>query len=205
MSESQEKVKHIPQTTSAFLFDDEGYLSGAIMVQESPLEPGVWLMPENATRVKPALNNDYFCRFNVEKNEWEYEKKPVNPEDFDGLVIDHYKQTPHCKEMRNLIQTIVNQSVKTHKIKRGPNMEWMTEQIPQKTPEELQMDAEEAVRAKRDYLLAKSDYLLAADYPISAEDLAAVKTYRQALRDVPQQSGFPDAVEWPEAPQILQR
>ncbi len=204
MSESQENVKRTPQTSSAFLYDDEGYLAGAIMVQESPLEPGVWLMPENATRVKPALNQDYFCKFNVEKKEWEYEKKPVNPEDFDGIVVDHYKQTPHCKEMRNLIQTIVNQSVTTHKIKRGPNMEWMTEQIPQKTPEELKLDAEEAVRARRDYLLAKSDFLLAADYPIKTEDLEVVKTYRQALRDVPQQPGFPDAVEWPEVPQILQ-
>lgn len=59
------------------------------------------------------------------------------------------------------------------------------------------------VRRVRDSLISETDYLLAADYPISESDLAAVKAYRQALRDVPQQSGFPKTVEWPEKPSIL--
>ena len=41
------------------------------------------------------------------------------------------------------------------------------------------------------------------DYPISEEDLAAVKAYRTALRDVPQQEGFPREVVWPEAPTVF--
>ena len=58
------------------------------------------------------------------------------------------------------------------------------------------------VRSKRVYLLEETDYLLTPDYPISPEDLALVKTYRQALRDVPQQEGFPSEVIWPEKPMI---
>ncbi len=68
-----------------------------------------------------------------------------------------------------------------------------------KTDEEM---AEEA-REKRDKLLAESDYLLMADYPISSEALVALKTYRQALRDVPEQSGFPKTIEWPSKPEVI--
>ena len=56
----------------------------------------------------------------------------------------------------------------------------------------------ERIRKERDRRIAETDYLLAADYPIS------VKAYRQALRDIPQQEGFPwsgeiddPAIPWP--------
>lgn len=61
-------------------------------------------------------------------------------------------------------------------------------------------DRAKAAREKRDRLLAETDYLLMPDYPISEEALAALKTYRQALRDVPEQAGFPNTIEWPETP-----
>ena len=70
--------------------------------------------------------------------------------------------------------------------------------IPELTREELAFQT----RSKRDYLLEETDYLLAPDYPISPEDLALVKTYRQELRDVPQQEGFPSKVIWPKKPNI---
>ncbi len=31
-------------------------------------------------------------------------------------------------------------------------------------------------------------------------DVPAWETYRQALRDVPEQAGFPMSIEWPEKP-----
>ena len=196
MSKNQAKTK------LAYLFDEDGYYSDTCVVQESPLEPGVWLLPENATTVAPSMDPAYFDKWDVASGAWVQEKKPTSPEDFDGIEIDHYSQSAHCKELRALIQHLVPTTCQTHKIKRGPNMEWMVEKIPQKTPEELAQEAESQARAKRDYLIAKTDYLLAADYPISAEDLEAVKVYRQALRDVPQQAGFPDAIEWPTMPEV---
>ena len=54
-----------------------------------------------------------------------------------------------------------------------------------------------------DELLAETDYLLMPDYPISEEALAALKTYRQALRDVPEQTGFPNTIEWPSKPEVI--
>ena len=57
-----------------------------------------------------------------------------------------------------------------------------------------------SARQKRDRLIATTDYLVTPDYPISDDRLAKVKIYRQALRDIPEQSGFPRTITWPEKP-----
>ena len=57
-----------------------------------------------------------------------------------------------------------------------------------------------SARQKRDRLIAVTDYLVTPDYPISDDRLAKVKTYRQALRDIPEQAGFPRTITWPDKP-----
>ena len=57
-----------------------------------------------------------------------------------------------------------------------------------------------SARQKRDRLIATTDYLVTPDYPIEPDRLAKVKIYRQALRDIPEQSGFPRTITWPEKP-----
>ena len=59
------------------------------------------------------------------------------------------------------------------------------------------------VRTRRDELLHASDYAVMPDYPLTDEQLAAVKQYRQALRDIPETADDPDAIEWPEKPEVL--
>lgn len=54
------------------------------------------------------------------------------------------------------------------------------------------------VRAERSAKLAATDWTQAADTPQAIKDKYA--PYRQALRDVPTQSGFPLSVDWPKAP-----
>ena len=71
--------------------------------------------------------------------------------------------------------------------------------VPEPTVQELAS----RVRSQRDTKLSDTDYLIIPDYPISPEDLEAVKAYRQALRDIPEQSGFPKNVQWPVEPQFL--
>ena len=58
-----------------------------------------------------------------------------------------------------------------------------------------------AVRAQRDKLLAATDWTQTLDAPIDAATREAMRTYRQALRDVPQQDGFPTDIQWPELPE----
>ena len=56
----------------------------------------------------------------------------------------------------------------------------------------------EESRAERDRLLAATDWSQLADVP--AETQETWRKYRQQLRDVPAQSGFPAKVKWPKAP-----
>ena len=57
-----------------------------------------------------------------------------------------------------------------------------------------------SARQKRDRLIAVTDYLVTPDYPIESDRLAKIKIYRQALRDIPEQAGFPRTITWPEKP-----
>lgn len=64
------------------------------------------------------------------------------------------------------------------------------------------------LRAERDRRLTATDYLMMSDYPISDDQRAVVQAYRQALRDLPAQSGAPwdgggEATPWPELPADL--
>lgn len=67
---------------------------------------------------------------------------------------------------------------------------------------ELKTDEEYAAEAreKRNQLIAETDFMAMPDYPLDDERKAAVLAYRQALRDVPEQAGFPRQIDWPVKP-----
>jgi len=82
--------------------------------------------------------------------------------------------------------------------------------VPFTPEEEAEWDAMEAeygagandraaaeVRTERDAKLTESDWTQVVDAPV---DQAAWATYRQALRDIPDQAGFPNEVNWPNKP-----
>lgn len=73
-------------------------------------------------------------------------------------------------------------------------------------PEDEMSDEELAqrVRNRRNSLISQSDFYVQPDYPSTPEGLETVKAYRQALRDITEQEGFPRNVQWPEAPSVLQ-
>ena len=56
---------------------------------------------------------------------------------------------------------------------------------------------EHSVRAERQELLTASDWTQVADSPV---DKAVWATYRQALRDISLQEGFPFEITWPQKP-----
>ena len=53
------------------------------------------------------------------------------------------------------------------------------------------------IRAERNTKLSNSDWTQIADSPV---DKTAWATYRQALRDITAQSGFPSTITWPTQP-----
>ena len=52
------------------------------------------------------------------------------------------------------------------------------------------------VRHERDILLAETDWWATSDRTMTAEQTA----YRQALRNISSQDGFPDNITWPTKP-----
>lgn len=79
--------------------------------------------------------------------------------------------------------------------------DWVyTVQVEDKTAEEIAADVQSVgavVRATRNQLLSNTDWTQLADAPVDKEIWAS---YRQGLRDVPSQAGFPQDVTWPEQP-----
>lgn len=73
------------------------------------------------------------------------------------------------------------------------NGEYIIEDVPE--------TADEA-RTERDKLLAATDWTQVLDAPIDAATREAYRAYRQALRDLPEQEGFPDTITWPELPSV---
>jgi hypothetical protein len=59
-----------------------------------------------------------------------------------------------------------------------------------------QDQAEDAVRAKRNGLIAETDWMALSDNTMTPE----WSSYRQALRDITAQEGFPYSVTWPTKP-----
>jgi len=88
-------------------------------------------------------------------------------------------------------------------VKEGDTWKQVWEVIPYDPDEAAQrqqiFEAERSadVRKERGVLLLESDWTQVADAPV---DKAAWATYRQALRDITSQPGFPLEVTWPEEP-----
>lgn len=80
--------------------------------------------------------------------------------------------------------------------------QWVvTWDVIQKTQEQLDEETEqeaENIRVSRNNKLSFSDWTQVADAPV---DKAAWATYRQALRDITAQDGFPHNVTWPAKPE----
>lgn len=185
---------------TAYRFDDAGYFEHELSVQ---VIDGEALMPPSATLLPPwgeaKPDDKVFYRLGGEG--WVTEPKPTCAADLVGVVVSHQSQTPRDIEMRSLIQKFSQEE--GYREKRGEDLSWSLEKIPEKTEEEKLTEAKQSVRSKRDRLIADTDYLLTPDYPISPDELEVVKAYRTSLRDVPQQEGFPYDVVWPELPEVL--
>lgn len=67
---------------------------------------------------------------------------------------------------------------------------------------EVNKDKELIIRSERNYRLLISDWTQLPDAKLSEEKKAEWVEYRQQLRDVPEQKGFPDDVIWPKEPEL---
>jgi hypothetical protein len=74
---------------------------------------------------------------------------------------------------------------------------WQVHYSPEPLP---QAQVEQKMRDRRNDLLAESDWIVAVSYEQQNPVPAEWASYRQALRDITAQEGFPYAVTWPTKP-----
>ena len=159
--------------------DQDGYFVGVTTADPSPLEPDVYLIPGGCID-EPAPTIPEGQRAKWDNGQWVFEdippEKPEQP--YDSWTYD--------EETNEWVPPVA---------KPDDDAEWdedSQEWIP--GPEVLARDA----RATRDRLLRDSDWTQVPDAPV---DQQAWAEYRQALRDVPQQAGFPTDIDWPTKPE----
>ena len=74
-----------------------------------------------------------------------------------------------------------------------------------KTAEQLETErleqASETARNQRDRLLTESDWVTIRATDTGDPVPTEWQTYRQALRDIPDQTGFPEEIDWPQEPE----
>ena len=120
--------------------------------------------------------------------------KTWSPELVNNLGLDPVLETPAPTTTR--YQTAVKDGVE----QVGGNWQWKWKVVEMSDEAKAALDAQqaEAVRSTRDARLAETDWTQVADAPV---DKVVWATYRQALRDVPSQAGFPWDITWPTQPE----
>lgn len=110
--------------------------------------------------------------------------KPLQPEDLESYS--------NCAEWCNSNDAHIEEREDYYEVVKNVPYEYTLEELT------------ERVRAVRDSKLSATDKYFLPDYPeVTPEVLEQIKVYRQALRDIPEQSGFPKNVQWPVEPQFL--
>ena len=71
---------------------------------------------------------------------------------------------------------------------------WQIQPLPEQ-------QAADNIRAERNRRLADCDWTQLVDSPLNADAKLAWALYRETLRMIPQQAGFPYSVQWPPMPQ----
>lgn len=72
--------------------------------------------------------------------------------------------------------------------------------LPYVVEEQPLEQAERNIRSRRDNLLQETDWIVIKSYERGENIPAQWELYRQALRDITAQAGFPYSVEWPTKP-----
>lgn len=160
-----------------YKYDDAGYLIGATHHQ---VREGVGLPPK-ATKVALPEGTDLETNFyKWDGAAWQAEKKPTSAEELVGIVVSHKSQTPHDQEMRALVQKYG--TAEGYRIKRGDELEWIVEKIPQ---EELDAQAIDAELADFDRQVASlKDRMATAMLMDDTETAAELKTQFKTLTGV---------------------
>ena len=121
---------------------------------------------------------------------------PLQPDDVEPFGYGIYEYTDVPTESHQYKKVVESAPVRNEET--GVWMQtWIEEDMNDEEKEAADTEQSIRVRDSRNFKLTDSDYTQMSDYP---GDGSLWLEYRQALRDLPEQSGFPWDVIWPEVP-----
>lgn len=157
--------------------DENGYWIKPVKFFIAPDSRPSKMMIEQALPEGADVQNNFY-KWDGEK--WAAEKKPTSAEELVGIVVSHKSKTPHDQEMRALVQKYG--TTEGYRIKRGDELEWIVEKIPQ---EELDAQAIDAELADFDRQVASlKDRMATAMLMDDTETASALKAQFKALTGV---------------------
>lgn len=163
-----------------YYFDNDGYFACEGKAQQ--MKSGTVLMPDKATTTAPdaGLLQTHFAKWNQESKTWDYEAKPTQASDFEGIHVSHKSQSPRDIELRALIQKLTKDT-SSYRLIRGSEEEglwWGVEKIPEKTQDEKDLESAKAEEQKALAYLRSTDYVAVK----LAEGVATAEEYSEVLQ-----------------------
>lgn len=161
-------------TKTAYLFNEKTKeFLYPTEVHECPVIKGNFYLPETATWIAPPEKKEKTVYLFLETN---WQETP----DLRGDIW-YYKDSGLPFEITTI----------------GTPPEVLVKDIP---PSIVAEQEKQKILATRGQLLSASDWTQMPDSPFTKAKKEAWAVYRQALRDVTSQSGFPTSITWPVAP-----
>lgn len=123
--------------------------------------------------------------------------KTWSPELVNNLGLDPVLETPAPTTTR--YQTAFKDGVE----QVNGNWQWKWKVVEMSDEAKAALDAQqaEAVRSTRDQKIAETDWIVIKNLELNQNVPGVWEVYRQALRDVPAQAGFPWDINWPVKPE----
>lgn len=168
-------------TKRVYLYDElSGVFLGEYLAQESPMEPGKFIVPDKSTDISPpACGLNEVAIFTA--GAWAVTANHIGQTWYDTATGDPVIITALGKPAANLIQ--------------------QKPVIPPVPPTTAELSAK--ARADRDALIAKVEWRytrhareVRLGLPLT-DDIAVLDVYVQALADITKQFGFPGVINWP--------
>lgn len=131
---------------TVYCYDPQGYFEYEDVAQADPLTEGAFIYPPNSTEQAPSFQEGYFPKW--DGKEWINEKIPTDPSEAVGLVVSHTSMTKHDILMRQVLENITKDSTE-YVLKRGEDLSYWVEKIPDPTPEEIAEKKLEEAKAER--------------------------------------------------------
>ena len=133
---------------TVYCYDPEGYFDYEDVAQADPLNEGAFIYPPNSTEETPTFEDGFYPKWDGVK--WVNEKIPTEPSEAIGIVISHSTMTKRDILMRQVLENITKDSTE-YVLKRGDDLSYWVEKIPDPTPEEIaEKELEEAKVARAD-------------------------------------------------------